>query len=111
MLPDEARTPHGEMEGAINMGRHKAPVRRGALLRKSAVPIGLIASGALVWNASYAAFTATTVNPGNSWSTGSVALSDSQGGSSSGATGTALWSGQTNLIPGSTGTKCIKVTY
>ncbi|MGH3265710.1 MAG: hypothetical protein ACRDNS_27375 [Trebonia sp.] len=63
-----------------------------------------------MYQASYAAFTATTTNPANSWAAGSVSLADSQGGDSSGAVGTALFSAA-GLTPGSTGTKCIKVTY
>ena len=60
-----------------------------------AVPLGLLGSGALVWQASYAAFTAQTTSPGNSWSTGSVALTDDDAGA-------AMFS-RTGLAPGSSG--------
>lgn len=75
------------------------------------VPVTVLASGLVVWQSSYASFNASTVNPSNSWTAGNVALSDSQGGSSAGATGTALWTSATGLKPGSTDTKCITVTY
>ncbi|TQS42536.1 hypothetical protein FL583_23925 [Cryptosporangium phraense] len=68
-----------------------------------AVVAGLLGSGALVWTSTEAAFTAVVTNPGNSWTSGSVALTDDDTGS---AMFTAL-----NLSPGDTGTKCIKVTY
>lgn len=80
--------------------------RRGAWAVALAVPVGLLASGALVWQASYAAFTATTDNTGNSWSTGTVVLADNDGGS-------ALWTtaGLGPLEHGSTDTSCITVSY
>ena len=40
------------------------------------VPLGIIASGVLVWQASYAAFSATTTNPSNTFSAGTVTLTD-----------------------------------
>ena len=67
-----------------------------------AVLAGLAASGALIWQASYSAFSATTSNPTSNWTAGSVALSDDDSNS-------ALFSA-TGLKPGSTGTKCIAVT-
>ncbi len=70
----------------------------------TAVLSGILSSGVLVWHASEAAFSGTTANPSNSWSAGQVALTDDDGGS------TALFTA-TGLKPGSTGTKCIKVTY
>jgi hypothetical protein len=39
-----------------------------------ATPLGILASSALVWQSSYSAFTATTDNTGNTFSTGTVAL-------------------------------------
>jgi len=68
-----------------------------------ALPLGLIGSAALVWQASYAAFTATTTNPGNSWTAGTVVLSDDDGA-------TAIITA-THLKPGSTDTRCIEVWY
>lgn len=78
--------------------------RRGTWAVALAVPVGLLASGALVWQASYAAFTATTENTANSWSTGTVVLADNDGG-------TALWTSAGLLEHGSTATRCITVSY
>jgi hypothetical protein len=79
---------------------------RASVLKKlvvwSAVPAALIGSAALVWQASYSAFSATTQNPTNNWATGSVALTDDD-------SNTAMFNA-TSLKPGSTGSKCIAVT-
>ena len=72
------------------------------LVAGAAVPVAVIASGALVWQSSYSAFSATAVSPTNNWSAGTVALSDDDNS-------TAMFTA-TNLKPGSTGTKCIAVT-
>ncbi|HEX8626632.1 MAG TPA: hypothetical protein VF755_00480 [Catenuloplanes sp.] len=69
---------------------------------------GLLASGALVWQASSAAFTASTTNPGNTWSAGTVAMSDSLGGPTA---GTAMFSPSAQLVPGSSANACIDVTF
>lgn len=76
--------------------------RNSRILTVGAVVAGLAVSGALVWNASYSAFSAQTANPSSNWSAGTVGLADDD-------TNTALFSA-TNLTPGSTGTKCIAVT-
>ena len=68
----------------------------------SSIPVALVGSAALVWHASYSAFTATTSNPTNNWAAGTVALSDDDAN-------TAMFTAS-NLKPGSTGTKCIAVT-
>ena len=72
------------------------------LVAAASIPVAVIASGALVWQSSYSAFSATTSNPTNNWAAGTVALSDDDAG-------TAMFSA-TNIKPGSTGTKCIAVT-
>jgi hypothetical protein len=81
---------------------------RSAALRSvlAAVPVGLLLAGALVWQSTAAAFTATTDNSGNTWQAGSVALSDSDGGS-------ALFDSTADgaLQPGSTRSRCIRVDY
>jgi hypothetical protein len=67
---------------------------------------GVAASGTMVYTASNAAFNATTDNPTNAWSTGSVLLTDDD---SSSARFTI-----SNIISGSgtlSGTKCIRVDY
>ena len=81
-------------------------VRSHALL--GAVLLGLVLSALLIWQTSYAAYSATTGNATNSWSTGNLALTDDDGGSG-GASGTAMFSA-TGLRPGSTGTHCITVS-
>lgn len=70
--------------------------------RWAAVPVAVIASGAIISTASYSAFSATTSNPTSNWSTGTVQLTDDD-------SGVALFSAS-NLMPGDTGTKCITVT-
>lgn len=82
-------------------------VRRGASNRRRntavAVTAGFLVSGVLVWHSSYAAFSDSTTNPGNSWTAGQVDLSDNKNG-------TALFA-VTSMVPGTTGSKCIVVTY
>jgi hypothetical protein len=56
----------------------------------------------MVWQSSYAAFTATTKNAGNNWSTGQVVLTND-------SAGTARFV-VSNMLPGQTQTKCITVT-
>lgn len=81
----------------------KQPTRRarkiGAVV---ATPIAIVAAAAMVWQSSYAAFSGTTRNSGNNWSTGSVALTDDDAG--------AARFQASNLVPGATQTKCIAVT-
>jgi hypothetical protein len=67
-----------------------------------AVPIGLFLSGLLVWNASNAAFTATTSSGGNQWRAGTVALT-------SDANGQPMFN-VSNIKPGDTGQRCIAIT-
>ncbi|WP_158544473.1 hypothetical protein [Blastococcus sp. TBT05-19] len=85
------------------MVRTRSPALRPLL---AVVPVGLLLAGALVWQSTAAAFTATTDNAGNTWRAGSVALTDSAGGS-------ALFDPATDgaLQPGSTGSRCIRVDY
>lgn len=56
-----------------------------------------------MWRTTNAAFTATTSNAGNSWTTGSVDLTDDDAGA-------ALFTAS-GLTPGSTGSRCLTVTY
>src|SRR5262245_56233961 len=78
---------------------HRAPKK---LIVGAAVPMAVLASGGLVWQSSYSAFSATTSNPTNNWTAGTVALSDDD-------SNTAMFTAS-NLKPGATGTKCIAVT-
>jgi hypothetical protein len=76
---------------------------------------GLLAAGLLVWQGSYAAFSATTTNTADAWTTGNLQLTNSGGGAVfSGSTpalfaGTTLGQPENNLKIGATGTKCITV--
>jgi len=69
----------------------------------AAVPLGIVASGALVWQASFAAFTATTSSDANTWASGTVALSVDN-------PGTARFA-ESGLVPGDFDDQCITVTY
>ena len=77
-------------------------INKKRLVAAAAAPVALLASGAMVWGASYSAFSATTVNPTSNWSAGTVALADDD-------SNTAMFTAS-GLKPGSTGTKCIAVT-
>jgi hypothetical protein len=68
------------------------------------VPLALIASSAVVYQASNAAFTAQTTNGSNTWSSGSVTITDDD-------SNVAITAGLGSLKPGDTGTKCVNVTY
>lgn len=80
----------------------KPSSRARALLRFGAAPLAILIAGGLIWQSSYAAFTATTRSAGNSWSAGAVSLTDDDKGAAAFAA--------TNLVPGSSGSKCIVVT-
>jgi hypothetical protein len=73
---------------------------------------GLLAAALLVWQGSYAAFSATTQNTNDAWASGSLTLTNNGGTGTTPAgylaTTTALFN-EANLKPGSTGTKCITV--
>ena len=79
-------------------------VTRSGKVLAAAVPLGMLASGVLIWQASYAAFSATTTNPNNTFSAGTVTLTDNRQPSS-------VMFTPSGLKPGSTGSACIKVTY
>lgn len=81
-------------------------MRRTRILRTAilaAVLAGILLSGVLVWGASSAAFSGVTGNPADSWSAGSVTISDDDGG--------AALVTVSGLMPGDSGDKCITVTY
>ena len=81
----------------------RARARRGRLLVMAGIPLGMIGSAALVWQASYAAFSGKTENASNTITSGTVSLSDND-------SGTAAFT-LTGLRPGSSGSRCIVVTY
>ncbi len=65
------------------------------------VPLGLALSAMVVWQASYAAFSATTSNGPNTWNASSLGLTNDS---------TGPMFALTNLVPGATGSKCLKVS-
>ena len=77
--------------------------RNGAVAVAAAVVAGLLGSGAFVWQGTNAAFTSTTSNGANNWTAGAVTIGDDD-------SGTALFN-VSGLVPGNSGSKCIKVTY
>ncbi|MDN3311136.1 hypothetical protein QWJ90_09360 [Microbacterium oryzae] len=79
-----------------------SPRRNRAIAALAVVPVSVLLAGGLVWQSSYAAFSARTENSGNSWSTGRVALSDDDRGAAAVTV--------ENMVPGDTGSKCIVVT-
>ncbi len=82
--------------------------RKRHLIRVIAPAVGLLAAGLLVWQGSYAAFSATTVDTGNTWAAGSLVLTNN-GGTAVYAAATTATFGGANLKPGSTGTACLTV--
>jgi hypothetical protein len=82
--------------------------RRRRVVRATAPAAGLLAAGLLVWQGSYAAFSATTVDTNNAWSSGSLVLQNN-GGTATYSAATSATFGGTNLKPGSTGTTCLTV--
>src|SRR3954469_6515187 len=89
---------------------HRRPAgRRFAAL---ALAVGVAVSGVMVWTASHAVFTGYTTNPGNSWTTGTVTVTDNDAGVDRDS-GTAIF-GVSGLVPTNAGgavSKCIKVMY
>jgi hypothetical protein len=106
---------HGAGTGATrnsarqHSGRHRSDRRRGLGARAAlaVIPLAVLGSGALVYQASNAAFTATTQTGTNNWAAGSVALTNSSSGS-------ALFT-VTGIKPGaalaSSQYQCVDVVY
>lgn len=65
--------------------------------------LAVLGSAGLVWQASFSAFARSAANPGDSWVAGSVSLTDDAA--------VAIFNNVSGLIPGSTGTGCVLVTY
>ncbi|WP_018681203.1 hypothetical protein [Actinokineospora enzanensis] len=77
--------------------------KRTGLKTAAVLTTGLVASALVIWFSSYAAFTATTSNSGNTFNSGSVSITDDD---SNGVLFTV-----SGLKPGDTGTRCIEVTF
>jgi hypothetical protein len=86
----------------------KQTERRRRVVRATAPAFGLLAAGLLVWQGSYAAFSATTIDTNNTWASGSLALTNNGGGAVYSASTSATFGGN-NLKPGSNGTTCLTV--
>ena len=81
----------------------RRPSRRAAkIVTVLAVPAAIAVSGLVVSQASYSAYSSTTVSPTSNWASGTVALVDDDNN-------TAAFTAA-NLKPGSTGSKCVAVT-
>jgi hypothetical protein len=87
---------------------HRPTGRARSRATLAAVLLGLGLSALFIWQTSYSAYSATTSNATNSWSTGNLALTDDDGGNGA-ASGTAMFTA-TGLRPGSTGVHCITVS-
>lgn len=81
---------------------NKPSARTSKIAAAVVTPVALIATGAMIYGSSYAAFTGQTRNSGNEWATGSVKLTDDDGG--------AARFRVANMLPNDTQTKCITVT-
>ncbi|MBA2955700.1 hypothetical protein GON03_15290 [Nocardioides sp. MAH-18] len=80
----------------------KPSPRATKVMAATVTPLAVVAAGAMVYQASYAAFTGQTRTSGNDFSTGSVALTDDDNG--------AARFQVASMKPGDTDTRCIKVT-
>src|SRR5450631_4280795 len=85
------------------------PERRRRFVRATAPAFGLLAAGLLVWQGSYAAFSATTQDNTNTWSTATLSLTNDGGVAAAYAATTTATFGGANLKPGATGTTCLTV--
>jgi hypothetical protein len=72
--------------------------------------VGVLGSGSLVWQSSYAAFAGSTGNPSSSFAAASVALTDDDGGATP-TTGTAMFTASGLTLGGAAASRCIQVTY
>jgi hypothetical protein len=103
---DAGATPNSALQ---HSGGHRSSRRRGLGTRAAlaVVPLAVLGSGALVYQASNAAFTATTQTGTSNWAAGSVALTNSSSGSAAFTV--------TSIKPGaalaSTQFACVDVVY
>ena len=85
----------------------RVPLRHGRRsLLAVVVPVGLVLSVALTASSTYAAFSASSENTGNSWQTGSVVLTDNDSGAALFAS-----AADTGLTPGLPRSRCIRLDY
>ena len=91
------------MEHTNESGGTKKRTAFGLLTRLGAVAVGLLVMSLFVVTGSRAAFTASTNNGSNTFTAGTVTLSDDDSGS--------VMFNLTGMKPGDTATKCVNVTY
>lgn len=94
--------PPGRVPGGSRHRTQHRHRRTRRIVAAAATPIAVLVAAALVWHSSWAAFSGSTRNSGNQWSTGSVAVTDDDNG-------TARFQAS-GMVPGDTETRCIKVT-
>jgi hypothetical protein len=100
---DLIQQPHWPPDADAGQPAGRRP--RSTFMIMSAVLVGLLGSGVLVWQGTAAVFTATTSSGTNSWATGTITLTDDN------TLDSAMFTA-TKLIPGATAVeKCVKVTY
>ena len=99
----------GATEGTVLMTDEIKRARARRAAARGVVPfVGLLAAGLLVWQGSYAAFSATTVNNNDIWTAGTLTLQNNGGGAAYAVTTSATFN-ELGLKPGSGATKCITV--
>ncbi len=82
--------------------------RRRRALRAITPLAALLVAALLIWQGSNAAFSATTDNTNDTWSTGNLVLTNNGGGTVYAGSTAALFT-ESNRKPGDTGVKCITV--
>ncbi len=83
--------------------------RRRRVLRAAAPVAGLLAAGLLVWQGSYAAFSASTDNGTEAWNTGQLTLTNSPGTGTYGGSTSPVFVENNLTIPSATVSKCVTV--
>lgn len=87
------------------MDRKQRGTGRARLWLAAVIAVGMAVSGMSVWQASQAAFSAQTGVTGNTFSVGSVSISNERSGA------VIFTGGTTNMAPGAGGSQCVRVTY
>ena len=92
----------------MTYGIDTADRRRRRALRAVTPLAALLVAALLIWQGSNAAFSATTDNTNDTWSTGNLVLTNNGGGTVYSGSTAALFT-ESNRKPGDTGFKCITV--
>jgi len=117
-LPEEDQmteitpTSNLEADAALKGGRRRARRSRGGGARRAAlavVPLALLGSGAMIYQASNAAFTAKTSTGSNSWTAGNVFVTNSSAGSA--LFSVAALKPMTEAAAATANAKCLTVSY